>query len=133
VLRQTGRSGNTLSATIREAWDTGTLRTLTKHDPVVAPCLPLRGLPADLARLLPQMCEIYGCPQAALACAARDERAARESFSAMAQELGLDKPPPKPERFLNATQYLRLGEPQELPKPESRQPQSGPTTATGNP
>lgn len=36
VLRQAARAGNTLSATIRPAWDTGTLRTLTKNDPVVA-------------------------------------------------------------------------------------------------
>lgn len=36
VLRQAARAGNTLSATVRSAWDTGTLRTLTKNDPVVA-------------------------------------------------------------------------------------------------
>ena len=36
VLRQTARAGNTLSATIRSAWDTGQLATLTKNDPVTA-------------------------------------------------------------------------------------------------
>ncbi len=36
ALRQTARSGNTLSATVRSAWDTGDLRTLTKCDPIVA-------------------------------------------------------------------------------------------------
>lgn len=36
VLRQAQRTGNTLSATIRTAWDTGTLETLTKNDPVTA-------------------------------------------------------------------------------------------------
>lgn len=36
VLRQAARTGNTLSATIRGAWDSGNLRTLTKHDPITA-------------------------------------------------------------------------------------------------
>jgi hypothetical protein len=36
VLRQGARAGNTLSATIRCAWDTGDLMTLTKNDPVIA-------------------------------------------------------------------------------------------------
>ena len=36
VLRQAARAGNTLSATVRAAWDSGNLRTLTKHDPVTA-------------------------------------------------------------------------------------------------
>ena len=36
VLRTSSRAGNTLSATIREGWDSGTLRTLTKNDPVTA-------------------------------------------------------------------------------------------------
>ncbi len=36
VLRAAARPGNTLSATIREAWDSGNLRTLTKNDPVTA-------------------------------------------------------------------------------------------------
>lgn len=36
ALRATARHGNTLSATVREAWDTGNLRTLTKSDPIVA-------------------------------------------------------------------------------------------------
>ena len=36
VLRQAARAGNTLSVTIRCAWDSGTLRTLTKNDPVTA-------------------------------------------------------------------------------------------------
>jgi len=36
VLRQNQRPGNTLSATIREGWDSGNLRTLTKSDPVTA-------------------------------------------------------------------------------------------------
>jgi hypothetical protein len=36
VLRAAQRQGNTLSATIREAWDSGNLRTLTKNDPVTA-------------------------------------------------------------------------------------------------
>jgi hypothetical protein len=36
VLRQTTRAGNTLSATIRSAWDTGRLATLTKNDPITA-------------------------------------------------------------------------------------------------
>ena len=36
ALRQTARSGNTLSATVRSGWDTGCLMTLTKNDPVVA-------------------------------------------------------------------------------------------------
>ena len=36
ALRQTARSGNTLSATVRSAWDTGTMMTLTKNDPIVA-------------------------------------------------------------------------------------------------
>jgi len=33
VLRQTQRDGNTLSATLRNAWDTGTLQSLTKNSP----------------------------------------------------------------------------------------------------
>jgi hypothetical protein len=36
VLRVAARDGNTLSATMREGWDSGDLRSLTKHDPVVA-------------------------------------------------------------------------------------------------
>jgi hypothetical protein len=36
VLRQGMRAGNTLSATIRCAWDNGNLQTLTKNDPVKA-------------------------------------------------------------------------------------------------
>lgn len=36
ALRATVRNGNTLSATIRECWDSGNLRTLTKNDPVIA-------------------------------------------------------------------------------------------------
>ena len=36
ALRQTARSGNTLSPTVRTAWDTGTMMTLTKNDPIVA-------------------------------------------------------------------------------------------------
>ena len=36
VLRQAARAGNTLSATIRSAWDSGNLRTLTRHDPITA-------------------------------------------------------------------------------------------------
>lgn len=36
VLRVMGREGNTLSATIRNAWDSGTLRTTTKGSPAVA-------------------------------------------------------------------------------------------------
>jgi hypothetical protein len=36
VLRVCGRDGNTLSAIIRNAWDTGNLRTLTKNSPAVA-------------------------------------------------------------------------------------------------
>ena len=36
TLRVAGRDGSTLTATIREGWDSGNLRTLTKHDPIVA-------------------------------------------------------------------------------------------------
>lgn len=36
VLRVVTRHGNTLSSTVRTAWDTGTLATLTKNDPVTA-------------------------------------------------------------------------------------------------
>ena len=36
VLRQVARAGNTLSATIRAAWDNGDLMTLTKNDPITA-------------------------------------------------------------------------------------------------
>ncbi|MFO1324171.1 MAG: DUF3987 domain-containing protein [Burkholderiales bacterium] len=36
ALRNAQRPGNTLSATVREAWDSGTLRTLTKNDPITA-------------------------------------------------------------------------------------------------
>jgi hypothetical protein len=36
VLRVCGRDGNTLSAIIRNAWDSGNLRTLTKNSPAVA-------------------------------------------------------------------------------------------------
>ncbi len=36
VLRVLDRDGNTLSAIVRQAWDTGTLRTLTKNSPAVA-------------------------------------------------------------------------------------------------
>jgi len=36
VLQVAARAGNTLSTAIREAWDSGNLRTLTKNDPVVA-------------------------------------------------------------------------------------------------
>ena len=35
-LRVIGREGNTLSAVIRQAWDTGDLRVLTKHSPAKA-------------------------------------------------------------------------------------------------
>lgn len=35
-LRVVQRDGNTLSATVRDAWDTGNLQTLTKHDPITA-------------------------------------------------------------------------------------------------
>jgi len=36
VLKQGARPTNTLSATIRSAWETGNLQTLTKNDPVIA-------------------------------------------------------------------------------------------------
>lgn len=36
VLRQVARAGNTLSATIRAAWDKGDLATLTRNDPITA-------------------------------------------------------------------------------------------------
>lgn len=36
TLRVLGRDGNTLSATIRQAWDTGDLRALTKNNPAKA-------------------------------------------------------------------------------------------------
>ena len=36
VLRVIARQGNTLSATVRSAWDTGNLSTLTKNDPTTA-------------------------------------------------------------------------------------------------
>jgi phage/plasmid primase-like uncharacterized protein len=36
VLRQCARPGNTLSATIRSAWDSGNLQTLTRNDPITA-------------------------------------------------------------------------------------------------
>jgi phage/plasmid primase-like uncharacterized protein len=36
ALRVAARPGNTLSATVREAWDTGRLATLTKNDPITA-------------------------------------------------------------------------------------------------
>lgn len=36
VLKVAGREGNTLSTTIRQAWDTGTLRTMTKNSPAKA-------------------------------------------------------------------------------------------------
>ena len=36
VLKQTDRDGNTLSATVRNAWDTGSLQCLTKNSPVRA-------------------------------------------------------------------------------------------------
>jgi hypothetical protein len=36
VLRQIERQGNTLSAVLRQAWETGTLRTLTKNSPAQA-------------------------------------------------------------------------------------------------
>jgi len=36
ALRAAKREANTLSATVREGWDSGDLRTLTKHDPVTA-------------------------------------------------------------------------------------------------
>jgi len=36
ALRVLGREGNTLSATVRNAWDTGNLRTLTKNSPAKA-------------------------------------------------------------------------------------------------
>ncbi|MFN0314051.1 MAG: hypothetical protein ACKVQA_03305 [Burkholderiales bacterium] len=36
ALRNAQRPSNTLSATIREGWDSGTLRTLTKNDPITA-------------------------------------------------------------------------------------------------
>jgi len=36
VLKQTERQGNTLSAIIRQAWDTGDLQTLTKNSPATA-------------------------------------------------------------------------------------------------
>jgi len=36
VLRAVQRTGSTLSPTVREAWDTGRLATLTKNDPITA-------------------------------------------------------------------------------------------------
>ncbi|MFN0315791.1 MAG: DUF3987 domain-containing protein, partial [Burkholderiales bacterium] len=36
ALRNAQRPSNTLSAAIREGWDSGTLRTLTKNDPITA-------------------------------------------------------------------------------------------------
>jgi len=36
VLKRIGREGNTLSAILRQAWETGSLRTLTKNSPAVA-------------------------------------------------------------------------------------------------
>src|SRR5262249_39848667 len=36
ALKVANRDGNTLSAIIRAAWDTGTLRTLTRHSPLEA-------------------------------------------------------------------------------------------------
>ncbi len=36
VLKQTERQGNTLSALLRQAWETGTLQTLTKNSPAKA-------------------------------------------------------------------------------------------------
>ncbi|MHB8391411.1 MAG: YfjI family protein [Acidobacteriaceae bacterium] len=36
VLRIMGREGNNLSPVLRSAWDSGTLRTLVKHDPLKA-------------------------------------------------------------------------------------------------
>jgi hypothetical protein len=36
VLRQAARAGNTLSATMRAAWDSGDLMTLTRNDPITA-------------------------------------------------------------------------------------------------
>jgi hypothetical protein len=36
VLRRIGREGNTLSAILRQAWETGSLRTLTKTSPATA-------------------------------------------------------------------------------------------------
>ncbi|HUG63985.1 MAG TPA: bifunctional DNA primase/polymerase [Gaiellaceae bacterium] len=36
ALKVAGRDGNTLSAIIRAAWDTGSLRTLTRHSPLEA-------------------------------------------------------------------------------------------------
>ena len=36
VLRRIGREGNTLSAILRQAWETGSLRTLTKNSPAKA-------------------------------------------------------------------------------------------------
>ncbi len=36
VLKVVERDGNVLSPVVRQAWDTGTLRTLTKHAPAVA-------------------------------------------------------------------------------------------------
>jgi hypothetical protein len=36
VLRHIGREGNILSVVIRQAWDTGDLRTLTKNNPAVS-------------------------------------------------------------------------------------------------
>lgn len=36
ALRVMMRDGNTLSATVRQAWDRGDLRTLTKHSPITA-------------------------------------------------------------------------------------------------
>lgn len=36
ALRAVQRQGNTLSSTVREAWDSGNLRTLTKNDPITA-------------------------------------------------------------------------------------------------
>ena len=36
ALKVANRDGNTLSAVIRAAWDTGTLRTLTRNSPLEA-------------------------------------------------------------------------------------------------
>lgn len=36
LLRVTARDGNTVSATIRQAWDTGNLQTLTKNSPAIS-------------------------------------------------------------------------------------------------
>ncbi len=78
LLRVMGRDGNTISAALRQAWDSGHLRTLTRNDPlrVQDAHFSLLGhiTAEELARLLTEMDAANGLANRFLWCCARRSR-----------------------------------------------------------